>query len=132
MSIIASALRYERIAGANATLRLLRAGNLPVVAAVLETHLGVPGTKMVAEELFERVEGDLFELREHFELPKSAKAYCDDWRVAGFLIRRRMPRGARPRSLRSVTPLTPSSPKSSPGSSTFWIIAAPWNASLMC
>ena len=88
MSIIASALRYERIAGANATLRLLRAGNLPVVAAVLETHLGVPGTKMVAEELFERVEGDLFELREHFELPKSAKAYCDDWRVAGFLIRR--------------------------------------------
>ncbi|XBH20440.1 DUF3375 domain-containing protein [Jonesiaceae bacterium BS-20] len=88
MSIIASALKYERIAESNATLRLLRATNLAVVAAILETHLGTPGAKLVAEDLFELIEADLFDLREHFELPKTAKAYCDDWRVAGFLIRR--------------------------------------------
>ena len=36
----------------------------------------------------ERQVADLEELRDHFDLgAKSAKAYCDDWRAAGILVR---------------------------------------------
>lgn len=44
---------------------------------------------MATDDLHERLDADLEELRPHFDLTdKTAKAWCDDWRAAGFLIRR--------------------------------------------
>ncbi|WP_262985901.1 DUF3375 domain-containing protein [Microbacterium jejuense] len=59
------------------------------MAATLSAHLGTPGSRIAADELHERIDGDLETLRDHFVLSsKNAKAFCDDWRQAGILIRR--------------------------------------------
>lgn len=89
MPVLAAALSAKRIVDDSAELRMLRADNLPVIAAVLSDHLGAPGTRLAAEELHELVDSDLEQLRDHFDLgAKNAKSYCDDWRNAGILIRR--------------------------------------------
>lgn len=88
MSALASALAYKRLLDDNATLRMLRADHVAVSAALLSAHLGSPGIRLTSEDLYEVIDADLEELRPHFELPKTAKAYCDDWRNASFLIRR--------------------------------------------
>jgi hypothetical protein len=68
---------------------MLRADNLPIVAAVLAEHLGSPGARLPAAEVHELVDADLEQLGDHFALPsKNAKSYCDDWRASGILIRR--------------------------------------------
>lgn len=86
---LAAALAYRRLMQESATLRMLRADLVAVTAALLSTHLGTPGTRVAADELHERLDADLDELRDHFELgAKSAKAYCDDWRTAHVLVRR--------------------------------------------
>lgn len=46
---------------------------------------------MSADDLYELVDADLEVLRDHFTLPQTARAYCDDWRAAGFLVRRPAP-----------------------------------------
>ena len=92
MSALAAALAHRRLVRESATLRLLRADHVAVAAALLSTHLGTPGTRMPADDLHELLEADLEELRDHFDLgAKSAKAYCDDWRAAGLLVRRPAP-----------------------------------------
>lgn len=89
MSALASALAYRRLLDDNPTMRFLRADLVAVVAALLGAHLGAPGARIPTEELHERVDADLDMLRDHLDLgTKTAKAYCDDWRTAGFLIRR--------------------------------------------
>lgn len=89
MSALAAALTYRRLARESATLRLLRADHVAVAAALLSTHLRAPGARLPADDLHELLDADLEELRDHFDLgAKSAKAYCDDWRSAGFLVRR--------------------------------------------
>lgn len=89
MSALAAALSYRRVVQESATLRMLRADSLAVMAALLATHLGAPGTRLAAEDVHELIDADLEELRGHFDLgAKSAKAYCDDWRSAGLLVRR--------------------------------------------
>lgn len=89
MSALAAALAYRRLVQESASLRLLRSDLLAVTAAVLSTHLSAPGARMPAAEAHELIDADLDELRDHFDLgAKSAKAYCDDWRAAGILVRR--------------------------------------------
>lgn len=89
MSALSSALAYRRLLDTNATLRMLRADHLPVMAATLGTHLGKPGTRISTEDLHESIDSDLEELRDHFDLStRTAKAYCDDWRRAEILVRR--------------------------------------------
>lgn len=92
MSVLARALAIRRLiepAGGNAALRLLRSSNLPLAGALLPTHLGAPGARIPTAELHERLDIDLEELRPHLELPeRTGKAYCDDWRAAGLLVRR--------------------------------------------
>lgn len=89
MASLGSALAYRRLVMDSATLRLLRADHVAVVAATLGEHLGRPGLRLAAEDLHELVDADLELLRDEFELSsRTAKAYCDDWRNAGFLIRR--------------------------------------------
>lgn len=89
MSALASALSFRRLVESSATLRMLRADHVAVMAAILSEHLGAPGTRLDTVDLHELVDEDLFELRDHFDMSgRSAKAYCDDWRNAGILIRR--------------------------------------------
>lgn len=88
MSSLSLALAYQRLLQENASLRLLRADLGAVAAAILSTHLGNPGTRLPAEDLYELVESDLEDLRPHVSLSRTARAYCDDWRSAGFLVRR--------------------------------------------
>lgn len=89
MSSLAAALGYRRLLDTSAALKMLRADNVAVMAAVLAAHLGKPGARCPAEELHELIDGELEELRDHFDLGnRTAKAYCDDWRNAGILIRR--------------------------------------------
>ena len=89
MSALSSALAYRRLLESNATLRMLRADNLAVMAGTLDAHLGRPGTRMSTEDLHESIDADLEELRDHFDLSlRTAKAYCDDWRRAEILVRR--------------------------------------------
>ncbi|MDQ1106078.1 DUF3375 domain-containing protein [Nocardioides zeae] len=88
MSALATALAYQRLVEQSAALRLLRADHAPVIAAVLAQHLGAPGARLAADDLYELVDGDLEVLRDHVDLPQNARGYCDDWRSAGFLVRR--------------------------------------------
>ncbi|RRJ87555.1 DUF3375 domain-containing protein [Gulosibacter macacae] len=89
MSALATALALQRLLGESAALRMLRADRVALIAGTLATHLGTPGTRIATDELHELIELDLEDLRPHFDLGnKTAKAYCDDWRNAGFLIRR--------------------------------------------
>nr|NLD40677.1 DUF3375 domain-containing protein [Actinomycetales bacterium] len=89
MSTLVTALAYRRLLTESATLHLLRADHVAVIAAALGEHLGRPGLRLASEDLHELMDADLEVLRDQFELStKTAKAYCDDWRNAGFLIRR--------------------------------------------
>ncbi|TYL55306.1 DUF3375 domain-containing protein [Nocardioides sp. BGMRC 2183] len=88
MSALAVALAYRRLVDESAALRLLRADNAPVIAALLTTHLGAPGARLPVEDLHELIDADLEVLRDHIDLPQTARGYCDDWRNAGFLVRR--------------------------------------------
>lgn len=92
MSALASALAYQRLFDDSATTALLRARTAPVVAALLQEHLGSPGSRRDTEEVHELIDADLPELRDHFQLGgMTAKAYCDAWREAGYIIRRPTP-----------------------------------------
>lgn len=89
VSVLASALTIRRLVDEHAALRMLRADTLAIMAATLGEHLGSPGARLPSVELHELIDGDLEQLRDHFPLTaKNAKAYCDDWRAAGILIRR--------------------------------------------
>lgn len=89
MSALSQALAFKRLAQDSATLRMLRADHVAVIAAVLGEHLGAPGTRLDTDEVHERIDADLVDLRDHFDLSdRRAKAFCDDWRNAGLLIRR--------------------------------------------
>lgn len=88
MSALATALAYRRLVADHATLSMLRADHAAVVAALLSTHLGKPGARLAADDLYELIDADLEVLRDHFVLPQTARAYCDAWRRDGFIIRR--------------------------------------------
>jgi hypothetical protein len=73
----------------DATWRLLRADNAPIIAALLSEHLGGEDRRLPTAELYERIDHDLEALRGHgFALPQNAQGYCAEWRKAGFLTRR--------------------------------------------
>ena len=89
MSALSQALAFKRLAQDSATLRMLRADHVAVMAALLGEHLGAPGTRLDTDEVHERIDADLVDLRDHFDLAdRRAKAFCDDWRNAGLLVRR--------------------------------------------
>ncbi len=93
VSVLASALTVRRLIDEHAALRMLRADTLAIMAATLGAHLGSPGARLPSVELHELLDGDLEQLRGHFPISaKNGKAYCDDWRASGILIRR--PAGA--------------------------------------
>ncbi|WP_188742139.1 DUF3375 domain-containing protein [Agromyces bauzanensis] len=89
MSTLSQALTLTSLLESDATWRLLRADNAPIIVAILHTHLGGEERRLPSEEFYDRIEHDLEELRAHgFDLPLSAQGYCGEWRRAGFLTRR--------------------------------------------
>ncbi|MGV9767997.1 DUF3375 domain-containing protein [Microbacterium sp. NPDC003461] len=89
MGALAQAHALTRLLDENEAWRLLRADNAPVIAAILDAHLGGEERRIESEELYERIDVDLDDLRAHgFDLPLTARAYCTDWRQAGYLVRR--------------------------------------------
>lgn len=89
MSVLSSTLALGRLRSDDPAWSLLRAEHAPIIAAVLEAHLGGEKRRLPAPELFELVEQDLLELNAYgFDLPRTAQAYCTDWRNMGILVRR--------------------------------------------
>jgi hypothetical protein len=89
MSALSQAHALTALADTDATWRLLRASNAPVIAALLSEHLGGEDRRLPTEELYERIDHDLEALRAHdFDLPQNGQGYCAEWRKAGFLTRR--------------------------------------------
>ena len=89
MTALAQAHALSRLLDEHVAWRMLRADNAPVMVSVLAAHLGGDERRIESEDLYERIDADLDELRAHgFDLPGTAKAYCADWRTAGYLVRR--------------------------------------------
>ncbi|MDF9876459.1 DUF3375 domain-containing protein [Cellulosimicrobium cellulans] len=88
MTALRTALTMRRLA-ADGAWSLLRGDNAPVAIAVLGEHLGGQRRRMPAPELFEAVDADVTELRDHgFALPRTGTQYCRDWLASGYLVRR--------------------------------------------
>lgn len=89
MSALGKTHQFRHLVETDATWRLLRADNAPIIAALLGEHLSGENRRLLAAELYEAIDHDLNALRAHdFELPQTAQAYCAEWRKAGFLVRR--------------------------------------------
>ncbi|MDR0592936.1 MAG: DUF3375 domain-containing protein [Bifidobacteriaceae bacterium] len=88
MNLLADALAADGLRETHPAWRLLRSAQAATTLVILRRHLGGDQRRQGAEVLFERVEADLERLREHFDLPLAARAYCARWREEGFLVRR--------------------------------------------
>src|SRR5450830_640221 len=89
VSALSQTHALTQLVATDATWRLLRADNAPVIAALISEHLGGEDRRLPTDELHERIDHDLDALRAHgFELPQSGQGYCAEWRKAGFLTRR--------------------------------------------
>lgn len=85
----ARALALTRLRDDDVTWRLLRSDLAPVIAGVLGAHLGDDTRRLPVSDLIEAVDADLDDLRDQgFALPRTAQAYCTEWRSAGYLVRR--------------------------------------------
>ena len=86
--VVADALRLTRLAREDPGLALLRADLGPMAAAILAEHLGGQVRRLPVAELHELVDEDLVALRQAgMEASRTARAYCDQWRRAGVLVR---------------------------------------------
>lgn len=89
MSATSRALAFLSRLDQDPAWRLLRADNAPVVAAILTEHLNSERDRLNADDLYERIDADLEELRSRgMDLKQTARAYVAEWRKAGFLVRR--------------------------------------------
>ncbi|MDF2916762.1 MAG: hypothetical protein K0S70_979 [Microbacterium sp.] len=89
MSAVVSTLELAPLMKRDVAWQLIRADLAPVIAGLLGTHLGGQTRRVDAEELYERLDDDLEQLRMHgLSLPLSGQGYCAQWRAAGFLLRR--------------------------------------------
>jgi hypothetical protein len=87
--VAAQAVTLRRLQEFDSGLGLLRKETLPVVASVLNEHLGGQQRIKTAAEFLELLEGDLSALRDYgFDLPRSAQEYLADWVSARLIIRR--------------------------------------------
>lgn len=92
MPTVVTVLELVALAERDTAWRLLRADNAPVIAGLLGVHLGGDERRIDADDLYERIDVDLERLRaQGITLPLTAKGYCDEWRSAGFLVRRAAP-----------------------------------------
>lgn len=89
MSATARALAYRQRFADDPSWQFLSRSNAPVIAGILAEHLGADTDRIDADELYDRVDADLEQLRSHgLELRQNARAYIAEWRKAGFVVRR--------------------------------------------
>lgn len=89
MTVSVDVLRLSRLVDSDPGLRLLRADSAPFALSILTRHLGDDVRRLSSDELYEKVEEDLAELRSAgFELNGTAQYYVTQWRNTGFLVRR--------------------------------------------
>lgn len=89
MSTLSAAYAAERLVKDSPAWSLLRGRNAAAAVALLGSHLAGDVRRRPAPEVFELIDGDLQDLRDHgFDLPQTAQAYCAEWRTEGILIRR--------------------------------------------
>lgn len=89
VSILSAVYAADRLIRQHPAWSLLRGRNAAAAVALLGTHLGGEQRRRPAPELFELIDADLQELRDHgFDLPQTAQAYCAEWRNEQILIRR--------------------------------------------
>jgi hypothetical protein len=89
VSTLSAAYAADRLIKDSPAWSFLRGRNAAAAVALLGTYLAGEERRRPAPELFELIDGDLQELRDHgFDLPQTAQAYCSEWRTVGVLIRR--------------------------------------------
>jgi len=89
VSALSQTHALRQLVETDATWQLLRADNAPVIAALLNEHLGGEDRRRPTDELHELIDHDLEGLRAHgLTLPLSGQGYCAEWRKAGYLTRR--------------------------------------------
>lgn len=89
MSVLSHAHALARLQTEHSAWKLLKADLAPVLVSVLDARLGGETRRIESEELYELIDADLDDLRAHgFVLPGTARAYCSEWRAAGYLVRR--------------------------------------------
>lgn len=89
VSTLSAAYAAERLIKDSPAWSLLRGRNAAAAVALLGSHLAGEERRVSAPILFDLIDGDLQELRDHgFELTQTAQAYCAEWRTEGILIRR--------------------------------------------
>ncbi|MBX0301144.1 DUF3375 domain-containing protein [Cryobacterium sp. 1639] len=89
MSALSQTHALRHLVDTDATWQLLRADNAPVIAGLLNEHLGGEDRRLPTDELHELIDHDLEGLRAHgLTLPLSGQGYCAEWRKAGYLTRR--------------------------------------------
>ena len=90
--VVADALRLTRLVRKDPGLALLRADLGPMAAAILAEHLGGEVRRRPVAELHELVDEDLAALRDAgVAASRAGRAYCDQWRRAGVLVRATTP-----------------------------------------
>ena len=87
-SAIDRARSLARLQRESVAWSLLRADHAPVIIAILARHLGGTRRRLPVPTLVEAVEAELDGLRMEVDLPSDARTYCDNWRKAGYLVRR--------------------------------------------
>lgn len=93
MTATTRAQQLRRLVEESPALRLVRAGDssesAAAIMALLWEHLGGEERRVGADELQERIDADLEQLRgAEFELKGTALGYLSQWRAAGYLVRR--------------------------------------------
>lgn len=91
MPILSNVLKYRDVQRENVAWQLLRAQNASYIIAILDAHLGSDVTRRSVSEMENLVDSDIEELRERMlEMPlvRSAAEYLEDWRRAGYLVRK--------------------------------------------
>lgn len=94
MAVTSFALSLDRMQGENVAWKLLRAQNAPYIIAILNEHLAGGTPKRSVAEMVALVDADIEMLSEQIPqmpLTKDAKSYLDDWRNAGYLVRKPVP-----------------------------------------
>ena len=90
--VVADALRLTRLVRKDPGLALVRADLGPMAAAILAEHLGGEVRRRPVAELHELVDEDLAALRDAgVAASRAGRAYCDQWRRAGVLVRATAP-----------------------------------------
>lgn len=89
MSTLSAVCAADRLVEDSPVWSLLRDRKAAAAVPMLGSSLAGEDRRRPAPEVFELVENDLQELRDHgFDLPQTAQAYHAEWLYEGILIRR--------------------------------------------